>query len=161
MAVRGDEVGDGNKGDACRAAQPDLLLLFHRHAAHKPLVACRCNVSESNVLLHAFFPEFPAVIQQAQTPNPKPRTPNLLQLDRTAAAAAVRSKPTRYEPSHAGGKCVRVHAMTPYQQVVAITSNTRATKEPVAAGARLSLAVLSSAADDAASHAVEQSNASV
>ena len=46
-------------------------------------------------------------------------------------------------------------------QVVAITSNTRATKEPVAAGARVSLAVLSSAADDAAPHAVEQSNASV
>ena len=65
MAVRGGEDGDGNKGDACRAAQPDLLLLFHRHAAHKPLVACRCNVGESNVLLHAFFPEFPAAIQQA------------------------------------------------------------------------------------------------
>ena len=85
MAVRGGEDGDGNKGDACRAAQPDLLLLFHRHAAHKPLVACRCNVGESNVLLHAFFPEFPAAIQQAQTPNPKPQTPNLLQLGHLGA----------------------------------------------------------------------------
>ena len=56
----------------------------------------------------------------------------------------------------------QVRACSRYDtQVVAITSNAHATKEPVAAGARLSLAVLSSAADDAATHAVEPSNASV
>ena len=51
--------------------------------------------------------------------------------------------------------------LTPCHQVVAITSNARVTKEPGDAGARLSLAVLASAADDITSHAVEQSNASV